>query len=380
MKSAFPIAALLLAACTTEPEPRESDTRARIAAQPTVPTDSGAPGPTPPANETGEPIIAAALATGPRATPGEVRTFRDWVAGCDNRLGCTAVALGPDGAEFPTFRIVVMRAAGGALPRVIVDSNDDVAAPVAITIDGKPIARGGSASDEGVVFTGEDAQRLIDAIANGKAGQIVAGKTEDAIALNGAAAALRYLDERQRLAGTTAALVARGPDRPTASPPALPAVVRVRSSGRAARPSPAQINAMRRAADCQIEFLDEAQTRPEAYALGGGATVILLPCGAGAYNFMSAVFVIGSDGVLRPASFDTPTGMDPQPGAVAQLVNAGFGEGIVSSHAKGRGIGDCGVSQNFVWDGQRFRLTEQSEMTECRGSTRLVTTWRAEIR
>ncbi len=380
MKIALPFAALILAACNTDPQPQESDARARVAVQPDVPAQPGAPPSTPAPGAPAEPIIAAALPPGPQATPGEMRTFRDWVVGCDNRLACTAVALGPDGAEFPTLRLVVTKAAGGALPRVIVDSNDDVAAPASITIDGKSVAKGGRADDEGVIFTGDDAVRLIEAITQGKTGRIVAGKTEDALALNGAAAAFRYMDEHQRLAGTTAALVARGKDRPTASPPALPILTRVRPAGRAARPTAGQVTAMRRAADCQIEFLDEAQTRPEAHALGGGATLILLPCGAGAYNFMSAVFVIGSDGTLRPATFDAPTGIDPEAGAVAQLVNAGFGEGLLTSYAKGRGIGDCGVAQNFAWDGARFRLTEQSEMTECRGSTRLVTTWRAEVR
>lgn len=380
MKFALPLAAMILTACTTDPQPQESDARARTAVQAEKSADRGAPSPTSSPNAPAEPIIAAAIPAGPQATPGEMRTFRDWVVGCDNRLACTGVALGPDGAEFPTLRIVVMRAGGGALPRVIVDSNDGIAAPVAITIDDKSIARGGTASDDGVVFAGEDAQRLIDAIAQGKIGRIVAGKTEDAIALNGAAAALRYMDERQRLAGTTAALVARGKDRPTASPPALPIVTRVRPAGRAARPTPAQVNAMRRAADCQIEFLDEAQTRPETHALGGGATLILLPCGAGAYNFMSAVFVIERDGPLRPATFDVATGIDPEAGGVPQLVNSGFGEGRLTNYAKGRGIGDCGIGQDFVWDGARFRLTEQNEMTECRGSTRLVTTWRAEVR
>ena len=380
MKFALPLAAMILTACTTDPQPQESDARARTAVQAERSADPGAPSPTSSPNTPAEPIIAAAIAAGSQARPGEMRTFRDWVVGCDNRLACTGVALGPDGAEFPTLRIVVMRPGGGALPRVIVDSNDGVAIPVAITIDDKPIARGGTASDDGIVFTGEDAQRLIDAIAQGKVGRIVAGKTEDAIALNGAAAALRYMDERQQMAGTTAALVARGKDRPTASPPALPIVTRVRPAGRAARPTPAQVTAMRRAADCQIEFLDEAQTRPEAHALGGGATLILLPCGAGAYNFMSAVFVIDQDGTLRPATFDVATGIDPEAGGVPQLVNSGFGEGRLTSYAKGRGIGDCGIGQDFVWDGARFRLTEQNEMTECRGSTRLVTTWRAEVR
>ncbi|HTG39817.1 DUF1176 domain-containing protein [Sphingomonas sp.] len=50
---------------------------------------------------------------------------------------------------------------------------------------------------------------------------------------------------------------------------------------------------------------------------------------------------------------------------------------MLASYAKGRGIGDCGVSQRFIWDGPRFRLIEQAEMSECRGSIDYITTWRA---
>jgi hypothetical protein len=47
---------------------------------------------------------------------------------------------------------------------------------------------------------------------------------------------------------------------------------------------------------------------------------------------------------------------------------------------KSRGLGDCGLVQNWAWDGQRFRLVLQQEMTECRGSLEFITTWRAEPR
>jgi hypothetical protein len=48
--------------------------------------------------------------------------------------------------------------------------------------------------------------------------------------------------------------------------------------------------------------------------------------------------------------------------------------------AKGRGIGDCGVGDDYVWDGDRFRLAEQIAMGECRGSVDYITTWRARVR
>jgi Protein of unknown function (DUF1176) len=44
---------------------------------------------------------------------------------------------------------------------------------------------------------------------------------------------------------------------------------------------------------------------------------------------------------------------------------------------KGRGLGDCGSSQNFVWDGTMFRLVEARVMGECRGAADFLTVFRA---
>ncbi len=63
------------------------------------------------------------------------------------------------------------------------------------------------------------------------------------------------------------------------------------------------------------------------------------------------------------------------------LVNAGFtpDRSRLESFAKGRGIGDCGGSEAYVWDGARFRLVEASAMGECRGAWRWITTWSAQV-
>jgi hypothetical protein len=39
--------------------------------------------------------------------------------------------------------------------------------------------------------------------------------------------------------------------------------------------------------------------------------------------------------------------------------------------------GDCGDSQQYVWDGATFRLVEWKVMGECRGSGEWLTVWRA---
>jgi Protein of unknown function (DUF1176) len=52
----------------------------------------------------------------------------------------------------------------------------------------------------------------------------------------------------------------------------------------------------------------------------------------------------------------------------------------ISSYAKGRGLGDCGSSESWVWDGTSFRLTRATVMGECRGSLDWIPVWRAEVR
>ena len=46
------------------------------------------------------------------------------------------------------------------------------------------------------------------------------------------------------------------------------------------------------------------------------------------------------------------------------LVSPSWNEGkrLLDTYAKGRGLGDCGVTSSFAWDGQRFRLAAQAEM------------------
>jgi hypothetical protein len=50
-------------------------------------------------------------------------------------------------------------------------------------------------------------------------------------------------------------------------------------------------------------------------------------------------------------------------------VNASFDtdDQKLSSYAKGRGVGDCGLAETHVWTGRGFVLTGRTEMSACRG-------------
>jgi hypothetical protein len=196
------------------------------------------------------------------------------------------------------------------------------------------------------------------------------------ISLAGLAAALRYIDDQQGRVGTTGALVARG-TAPDARPaPAAPLVSALSAGGTAATPKPEQIAQFRKAGDCDPELAANSAQPLEVHALGGGKTLLLLPCSAGAYNVSALVYVGDANG-FSAAQFDSPTGMG-EGGGIASVVNGQWENGVLTSYDKARGLGDCGVSASHVWDGARFRLVEQSEMSECRGNTDFIRTWHAQ--
>jgi hypothetical protein len=143
----------------------------------------------------------------------------------------------------------------------------------------------------------------------------------------------------------------------------------------------------RREMGCTAADVGTNATEASTYALGNGRTLIMMGCGAGAYNVTGLPLIAWRDGNairIEAAPFDVsepPVEGEPEPKGFF-LVNADFDPATmsISAWAKGRGIGDCGTSATYAWDGQRFRLTRQNEMSECRGTMELLTTWRAEVR
>jgi hypothetical protein len=210
------------------------------------------------------------------------------------------------------------------------------------------------------------------------------GKALGTVSLKGAAAALLYMDEAQKRVGTVTALVRRGGATTVPAPPALPVVRLARPpGGRSIQVSKSRVAALRREAGCTIDEVggpDEITAAP----LDPSTTLVLLSCGSGAYNISYVPYVArrGRAGpALRTAGFDIAKPWWGEEGHPV-LINAEWDakRRRLTSFGKGRGLGDCGTGQDFAWDGARFRLVEQIEMGECRGSVDYITTWRAEVR
>ncbi|SMF64453.1 DUF1176 domain-containing protein [Allosphingosinicella indica] len=324
--------------------------------------------------------LLALLAAAAVPQPGAIRTFGDWTVGCDNGLDCQAVALVPDGATADDIATAtIMRGSAAAdRPQVAIELWN--VAATAMLIDGKRFALTGGGQEE---YRPADPAAFVAALIPAQTAVFVdaRGKIVGTLSSSGIAAALLYIDDRQRRIGTASALVRKGTKPGPPTPSAIPVIDAAPiTNATAIAPTAKEVAAMRKVADCPAD--DFGPVSAETHALDARRTLVLLSCGAGAYNFSSVPFVIERvRGQLKAdyARFDRMPSWGEDDGN-PMLVNAGYEKGVLSHYAKGRGLGDCGTSQEFVWDGARFRLTEQREMHECRGSVDWIRTWRAAVK
>lgn len=339
----------------------------------------GAPASRPTASSSTPPPPARVEDDHARPAPGGQKTFGDWTVACDNTRRCAMASLGGADGAFPPVTAQLTRKAGpdGGYEIAIAALSDDTLGPAALIVDGRRFPLSGDG------MAGAAARMLAAAIASGRVLNVrdTTGAAIGGISLAGAAAALRYIDAAQGRAGTVTATVATG-TRTAATVPAATNPPRVRAiapAGAAATLTPAQLAGMRRTATCE----DRAtQWPPRTQGLADGTTLVLLPCSSGAYNEIDALFVV-RNGRIAPAEVDAPAGFEVTGADTAtpvhSIVNGAVDGDLVTSYAKGRGLGDCGVTQGFVWDGRRLRLVEQRAMGECRGNPDYLTVWRATV-
>jgi antitoxin (DNA-binding transcriptional repressor) of toxin-antitoxin stability system len=352
------------------------------------------------------PIMAEALA-GAAATP-TYRSFKDWVIGCDNTRSCIALGLQPDDSGGRGAFIQVERAAGGlasaAIRLALFNEALTPGEPMTVTIDGGPAA--GLMPTRPVEYQGEEGgyaivtlreteiASFIDAVRRGRRLRLAdASGKGGAVSLDGAMAALLFMDDVQGRIGTVTALVRPGgtPASAVPPPPPLPKVRPLPApEGAAADPDHARVVRQRLAREqpdaCEFEDTDFANV-DEVLPLGEDKALVSLLCWRGAYNFTSTYFVVeGSDAEnARPVRFPSPiAAVDPDATDESSLTNGYFDpqSGRLGFFGKGRGPGDCGESGDYAWTGKDFALVSYQFMDVCRGVPMPFwpVLWRADVR
>jgi hypothetical protein len=93
----------------------------------------------------------------------------------------------------------------------------------------------------------------------------------------------------------------------------------------------------------------------------------------GAYQKSSVAVLVGNDGNYRASMLEF--GEEQQPNNLIEPEFDPRAQELWSTY-KGRGMGDCGGTDAWVWDGKAFRLIYRDRMDECRGSGHRITLWR----
>jgi hypothetical protein len=342
------------------------------------------------------PLEAAAQGRGPVRQLPQPRfgEFRDWLVACDNRRDCRAIGFGNRNGTANGALVIDREAEAEAAPTLSLhlgslgDAATEVRDGMAIEVTSDDAGLGRLVVGEGIAV--QDEERVRFAILDDAVGQAILGAMRGGrrlrfavpgrdqpfeISLDGASAALLFMDDRQRRVGTVTALARRG-DQPASAvpqPPPLPQPPQL-AADPAWQPTPQRVTPpvrqrvlAERPADCS-----DQSDPPETTAIGRvGADLVLIQvqCRQGAYN-ASYHFHLWNDrtGRVTPLAFPVPEGIAG--GAPpAFLTNPEFeASSLTLTHfSKGRGLGDCGSSGSWRWDGRAFALIRFDHMPECQG-------------
>jgi hypothetical protein len=314
-------------------------------------------------------VAAAAVAVAPTPQPAQ---FGNWIVACDNARHCEAIG---QPREFPAANSGVnwtVHVARGADATASADVEAfpafEEAVPVRLRIDGKTSRFAFGANGEAL----GDAASLLLALAGARKVEAIdaSGKVVGTIPVSGASAALRWMDDRQKRVGTVSALIARG-SRPASDvppPPPLPRIAQPPISQAPARTlSATYLREIWQRGDCDRESPDV-----ETYRLDAAHSVGIVGCIQGAYQGSSLVVVIDETGRWRPAPIEQPAPLPEgaEPYDAYMLTEAEYSDDarMLTMHAKGRGLADCGESASWVWDGKMFRLASYAALEECGGA------------
>lgn len=325
----------------------------------------------------------------------DVKNFKNWYVACDNLRDCSAYGFDVDMAgDARAYLRVERQGAVAASVKITISVDYGDAAGYTLAFDDSSLPglptetltgeEGEGGSYRRVVLTAQSpANTLIESIR--KAQNIVItlrpakGKMIDrpvsSISLSGAVAALLWIDERQKRVDTVTAMIKRG-DKPASAIPPQPEAPVIVAAKPAADKAPAKHPpALIRKGRALCGGDDPKSRLEDAYALGGGQVLygFTCPASSGAYNFQFVFLVspAGNAQAARAVSFRWPVKIAgfQHDGPEETITNPTFDEKTMtlSSFEKGRGIGDCGGEEQWVWDGKTFRLAQLRIMSECFG-------------
>ena len=330
-------------------------------------------------------LLATMLAFSAQAEPLQA-IYNDWQVSCDNLNHCAA-RNSQDGQE------LVMKITREAGPEgkssVSIDyqrnSDEQMAdAPVAnrLQMNGKTLSfnhREWDISKKHLSTTNRlVVNEFIAAIREGSSIQLAvkadpAQPVRPVISLKGIKAALLAIDAQQGRVGTKTAWINRGV-KPASTVPPVPGTPVLPRFSEPHALSETEISAITQNAATTIEnndcSLDPSEREVHIFALSNDKALMTVNCDMGAYNLYALGFLVSRQAPykMENLALNMPFKLGEEDES-PELINADFDPktGMLSTYDKGRGIGDCGVSSRWVFDGKQFRLAAFTSEPSCDG-------------
>lgn len=320
-------------------------------------------------------ITAATLSLPVLAAPASVSfEHKDWQVVCDNTLTCRAAGYSTE--EDATGSVLITRKAGPQTPvtvQVVLADMDGSEPPspakLTLWIDGKSLGALTPGDNDTWRLTDEQAAQMIAAVKG--SGKVVfkGGAKPFVLSGDGASAALLKVDDVQGRVGTPGALSKKGSKPETSVTAAIPAPViqaaPVSKEGARAL-SAAEVKALKPRLLAAIGKDDDCDrlANPQEEMVEGDNALTLTPldaehglvsalCWRAAYNEGYGYWVVDTALKEKP-QFITSSGTD-------------YSDGAITLAQRGRGIGDCWASTEWVWDGEAFRRSSEGTTGLCRG-------------
>jgi hypothetical protein len=331
---------------------------------------------------------SVSLYTGPR--PEKTAVYQHWITGCDNGRNCAAVALqapttGTDGDTDHLDTMIEKPLAKHVAPLVQFRFPSMLKNIPNLRIFVDQVAVPFSSAQAGTVrFDGPQARNLVQTMRRGAWVYLrdVEGKTVARASLAGLTAALLRIDEQQGQQDTPEALARPGKRVPYDDLPGYH-VTLSRPSGESWRskrePKTAKLADNRD--QCGADPTEE-NFKPSFYRLDDEHSMAIVPwvCGNGAYIRYSNIMIVNGWDEVSHAEFDYDNGITGDgPSNVQAEVVWLEKERVLESATRFRAIGDCGRTDRYIWDGNKFRLSEQLVMPECRGSYDRIRVWKVDV-
>lgn len=319
------------------------------------------------------------------------KSFSDWQVTCNNQNFCTARNTGLHQGLVMTLT----RSAGAHTDATLrIDlgnmTTTEIKAPSIaphLLVEGAPLVLDLAKWQETPhhLKTGDaDAiNSFLDKVVNADAITLSQGQGD--ISLAGLKASLLFIDSQQQRVGSETAWIKKGDDPPLSVPPA-PALKEVTLTNPTPTPlTQAELSDLMDYGSWRMNnsqcSLDPARREVRVFAISDDKALLMIGCEAGAYNVVDLAWIVSRQKPFAARQIRLKLPFTPVSGNTElELMNAGYDETNkeLVTLAKGRGVGDCGVTTRWRFDGQRFRLVRYAEEPTCdewNGSASWPTLW-----